>query len=155
MVEIRTPADVKDGTLFVTEASNKVGNGAVIESTYVTPVLVCKNQGKTPAWILERSIRCQVWDGNTELPDSPNFNPGMPFETNKYIRPVSVGAEDSHIFTCKAAGRLKKPSDCIFIYGKVRYRDIFGKKRETVFGWKFYRTSDLLPIESDAFHRTT
>jgi hypothetical protein len=118
-----------DGKVHVLQGSGSGG-----ETTALYAVLVCKNEGNSPAWIDEKRVKFEIVNS---LPHKPNL------ESAEFIKagpiPIGTGRALTHTdalqFQPVAAGRQQDERMAV-IYGIVRYRDIFGKHRETTFGYR-------------------
>jgi hypothetical protein len=93
--------------------------------------LVCKNQGKTPAWIMRKRIIFRAFESVPTLPDY-TWNNNEDFDTHG-PEPIGVGGESSEDTTLRCEGRLD--SKYLIVYGFVKYRDVFSPDRETRFGY--------------------
>ncbi len=102
-----------------------------VKTWNVTIHLICKNEGRTPAWILERRIGILPV---TPVPDKPPLGEAKVIETE----PVTLLAGGPSFDTCETV-ESDKPiglENGRVIYGAVKYRDIYGRVRETTFGYR-------------------
>lgn len=143
MAEVRHDADKwADRKPHVLE-----GDGTDGESTAIYAVLVCTNAGKSPAWIEQTVAKFQMV---TTLPSEPNF------ESAQYIQgsttPLGMAEGGALPHTQKipwvpiAKGHQQLQQTAV-IYGRIVYRDIFGKKRITTFGYKVRPPAQLERLE--------
>lgn len=105
------------------------GDGLKYETTKVDMRLTYTNVGKTPAWITEKSIRFALVD---TTPDPPDFDSITPFQSRPQWLQTSYSEErdlEHEGYQLQHAGNLR------IIYGRIKYRDIFGKERMTTFGY--------------------
>jgi hypothetical protein len=148
-VELRSPEPSDPQIKLLQLVSEKTYSDS-LTVTFVRPIVIAKNQGKTPAWIFE----CKIW---SDFIDFRNF-PGKPSFAQKRdsldngIMPVAAGSEVSlpvilPITSKREAGHI------IRLYGFVRYTDIFGRRRKTEFGWGVWADTVLAPIDSPDFHK--
>jgi hypothetical protein len=106
--------------------------------------LICKNDGRTPAWILEKNIGCAIVE---TLPEKPNFD-FDPFLSHFSLgpEPVTVGGETKLRATVECEGRLGSGKTLI-VFGYVSYRDAFHPSRVSRFGYRIDvdNTLDRIP----------
>lgn len=105
------------------------------DKTAVDLDLVCRNDGRTPAWITEARVRVGIGES---LPPIPIFDPIKKGDWSE-LRPIplTVSGEWKCKADCWCEGRLGF-GKAIFIYGFVKYRDAFRTDRETRFGYSAY-----------------
>jgi len=100
------------------------GSGTDGETTTVDVCLVCKNDGKTPAWITERKLWLKIFDeAPSARPDTttpPSFTLGGP-------ESLSVGEVSKVDAQLTCSGRRPQVGGALVMYGVVKYRDVFGK----------------------------
>ncbi len=115
-------------TPLIMEGSSVVGE---VHSTHTTFAmrLVCRNQGRTPAWITEKRI--------IALADLIQIER----ET------LAPGKESTRRENVSSPGHVDNTEKLAAIYGIVRYQDIFGEQRHTTFGYYVKRAHDpeLIP----------
>lgn len=133
MADIAWAADVphapKPTTLRVCSSSGTEG-----KKFSIFVCLVCKNDGKTPAWITERS----AWLGLFyNLPTTPDTKQPIAF-TYSDLQPLSVGQSSTvqNEPTCKG-DYPEVGGPALVIYGVVKYRDAFGS-HETWYGYAIH-----------------
>ncbi|MHB8501419.1 MAG: hypothetical protein ACYDCG_19815 [Candidatus Acidiferrales bacterium] len=100
-------------------------------NTTFTARIICKNDGKTPAWITEKHACIDIVDSVPEIPDW-----GRPKPIQIEPEPLSVGETGrpkDESLTCK---RAREQGKMLILYGIVKYRDPFGDNRCTSFGYK-------------------
>jgi len=119
--------------------------GNVSTSTAVYIQLVCKNEGNSPAWIEEKRMKFAIF---SVLPDKP------PLESADIIQvgpePLGIGKTDEPVTRQDAmpiAEGQAEDRQLSVIYGIVRYRDIFGKRRSTTFGYHITSSLELKRLE--------
>jgi hypothetical protein len=100
------------------------------ESTTFGARIVCRNDGKVPAWITEKRACLDIVEA---LPDKPDWSRTTPVQLT--LEPISVGqtSKQDETLTCKRGRALGK---MVILYGVVTYRDPFGHNRTTTFGYK-------------------
>jgi len=103
--------------------------------------LHCTNDGRSPAWVKEKSARMIIVK-HEEIPPIPELTEEDIID--KGYDPVGPG-KDAIPFTWDATGTGKHSTrTATIIYGVVRYADIFRENRET---WFCYQ------LVGDAAHR--
>jgi hypothetical protein len=112
--------------------------------------LFIHNGGNTPAWLVAKRIGFTILD---EMPKLPNFDK-LPPEDSLGGVPLSRGEKKNSIMwlSCDAVYSRKKAA---FIYGYVKYTDIFGDIRTTSFGFAVNGGADLKRLNVPGFNITT
>jgi hypothetical protein len=105
-----------------------ISNG--IRKISIEVCLVCQNDGRTPAWILERLIWFRVVDSLDEKPETTQPPSWVEIGTD----PVNVGASSTKKIELECEGAIRSGLAKV-IYGHVKYRDVFKPDRETWFGY--------------------
>jgi hypothetical protein len=114
-------------------------NSREITSTDVTVSIKCSNEGKSPAWITEKRVGFIIED------KWPDYEPNIAATHRIQVapEPMKVGGNSVIEYTVTSRGQINY-SNHAFIYGCVTYNDVFGKDRETRFGYQIsaddYRT---------------
>ncbi|MGA2606665.1 MAG: hypothetical protein ABSH01_04310 [Terriglobia bacterium] len=130
MVEIEHNAKKwADGEVHVLEGSGTGG-----DTTTFYAVLVCRNEGSSPGWIDEKRVKFEIV---SSLPPRPNL------ECAQFVQagPIPIGTgqalppTDILPFEPVAMGR-QEHGKLTVVYGVVKYRDIFDKRRETTFAYR-------------------
>jgi hypothetical protein len=118
--------------------------------TQVLVNLVCVNRGKSPAWIVERSIKAEISDGFYG-PDLSTVNDSE--IDRQLILLGTFGAPEIRVDRTDLPRRLHAPgapgNKYILVYGVVKYRDAFtpkGELRETWFGYYTLEGSQKDPL---------
>jgi hypothetical protein len=100
--------------------------------TGVTCRIICKNDGKTPAWITDIRIGGKIVELVEQLPSEPDI---MSTDVvSDCTEPLGVGTDTRHDHTVQFKGL--QTSNVFVIYGVVKYRDAFNTDRKTFFGYK-------------------
>jgi hypothetical protein len=123
------------------------GSGTEGESTAIYAVLVCANAGKTPAWIEETVAKFEMVKS---LPNKPNFKSAKYIERSTIPLGMAEGGALPHtqeIPWVPVAEGHQRVDEMAVIYGRVTYRDIFGKKHRTTFGYKIRPRGRLERLE--------
>lgn len=94
----------------------------------------CVNHGRTPALITEKRANLIIVPKNT-LPENPDLRATTPFDIR--VEPLAAGAESSR----KKDEHFSAPGyqgldEWMVFYGVVKYRDVFGRDRQTTFGYE-------------------
>ena len=118
-----------DGKVHILE-----GGGTGGDTTSFHAVLVCRNEGSSPGWIDEKRVKFEIV---SSLPHRPNLESAQSIQAGP--RPIGPGQGPSHMdswhFVAEAMGHQKQ-GEMTVIYGLVKYRDIFSRRRETTFGYR-------------------
>jgi hypothetical protein len=94
----------------------------------------CVNHGKTPAVITEKRASLIIIPKNS-LPENPNLAATRVFDDR--AEPLAAGKDsltkrDEHF----SAPGYRGLDDWTVLYGVVKYRDVFGRDRQTTFGYE-------------------
>lgn len=122
------------------------GSGWGGNTTSFFGVLVCRNEGKSPAWVDEKRAKFEIVDS---LPDTPRL------ESTEIIQvgpePIGIGEalprEVRSPWIPEAIGHQELGKISV-VYGVVRYRDIFDRRHETVFGYRITPSGEFVRIEN-------
>lgn len=146
-IEIQVEAGIDAERAWVmAEVKGKVhlfmGTTKGVETTAVNAVLVCTNQGKTPAWIQEKHVRLAIVT-------SPPADPTMGLEPFEMVpEPLAVGAQSTSKLNGIHCVGQKKADDgkMLILYGLVKYRDMFNRIRQTNFGYIINETGEAVRL---------
>ena len=122
----------------IVETTKMIGD-LLEHNTNLPVVCICRNQGKSPAWITNKRIKFEIVDS---IPAAPKLESTDLFQTE--LEPLAAGGDSRTKIDCNCGGRLDLPQIGI-IYGVVEYRDIFGRPRSTTFGYVVTMLNTLLP----------
>lgn len=103
----------------------------IVGNTTFTARIICKNDGKAPAWITEKHACLDIVD---VLPKTPDWGRTQSIQIEP--EPLSVGQigkPKDEALTCK---RRREIGKMVVLYGIIKYRDTFGDNRSTSFGYK-------------------
>jgi hypothetical protein len=133
MVEIQPdPEKPSNDRLQVFEGSGNSGDSTVVMNV----VLNCSNVGKTPAWIEETIAKFEMVKS---LPRTPNFESAQSIQHPTIPLGMAEGGAAPYTkkihWTPTAEGHQTIDKMAV-IYGRIVYRDIFGRRRTTTFGYK-------------------
>jgi len=126
----------------IDEANGKVeSSGAVIpdegKGVWVTVHFWATNHGKSPAWIREWRAAFSSFLFNN-IPKAPDIHGISPIARGGPLPPGVAGKKWN--WQGRASGDW--PSGNWIIYGSIRYLDIFGKCRESVFAYSLIQQID-------------
>jgi len=129
------------------------GSGTSGDSTGFYAVLICRNEGRSPAWLGERRARFEIVSG---LPPKPNLELTELIEASP--TPLGTGQALPHTerlsFPITAQGH-EELGRMNVIYGVVKYRDIFGKNRKTTFGYRLTPDRRFVRLEYAEYNKHT
>ena len=123
-------------------------NGGEGKKTGVAIRMICANEGRMPAWITYRAVHVEVANiptGQTEF---------LPSESSENYIPIAAKGRNDSPWRSFGAGHPVVGKD-VFIYGVVRYRDVFGPQRETWFGYLATDDGALVRIPQREYNRHT
>jgi len=127
------------------------GSGTEGDSTRFFAVLICRNEGRSPAWLGERRAKFEIVD---YLPPEPNLEATEIIEVSP--TPLGIGQALPHTerlsFPMTAQGH-EEPGKMNVIYGVVKYRDIFQKQRQTTFGYRLTHDRKFVRLEGDQYRK--
>lgn len=131
--------------------SSEMGVGPVVaESTMFRARIICRNDGKTPAWITEKQAGLDIVDS---VPVNPDWNRTIIIQAAP--EPISVGQvskPQDETVTCKRGRALGKLT---ILYGIVKYRDPFGDNRTTTFGYRVRDDGTLERLSNPKYNENT
>ena len=125
-------------------------DAAIRDGTVLDGMCTCRNEGKTPAWIIEKRIHLLV--GTPEsLPDDPPLELTRVFQSE----PEPLGADaqsEPRRWLAEAEGKWDDTKIAV-IYGIVKYRDVFYRSerdiRTTTFGYVWITDDGVSTIRFD------
>jgi hypothetical protein len=117
--------------LHVVENTSQVRDGTRVESTMVNVKLICRNEGRSPAWIDNVSGRVDI---NTRISDSYEEPSRDSLDSFGLMEPLGPGAKESRSLQFECSGHAKE-AEFLSVYVLVEYHDIFGVKRTTHLGY--------------------
>ncbi len=148
---------------IMAEAKFEHGGGLVRvgDETQAIVELSILNAGPTPAWIYEQWVQLKVSPEvimsrtQYQSPQFPFVGEGRFAHVNYEIHPVTQGQSP---ITWKAYIRDKGiPTEenglHVYIFGVVRYRDVFSSSRETYFGYSVKANKRLERIPNEAYNK--
>jgi hypothetical protein len=106
------------------------------KTTSVYVVLTCKNDGKSPAWIIHKRARMRIVEA---LPKEPEFGPVIEGEEfhEPWTDPINASVEKEYHFTLQCPGQLSNDGRILILYGWIKYRDIFDHRAERYTGFGY------------------
>ncbi len=119
----------------VTGTSSRPGE-ANEETTTVIVKLLCRNDGRSPAWVDKIQGYCEIVEGRLRDLSSPIGHKAEQFLT---FGPISPGNHMGKLLHLQAPGHIKS-NQLLSIFVLVEYRDIFEQKRVTTCGYTVSRT---------------
>jgi hypothetical protein len=109
----------------------EMGVGPVhTESTAFRARIICRNDGKTPAWITKKQAALDIVEAVPEAPDWSRTAIIQPAPEQLLVG--QVGKPTDETLYSKRGRALGKMT---ILYGLVSYRDPFGENRTTSFGY--------------------
>ncbi len=128
-------------------ARNESSDGTIRTGAFVN--LICRNQGKTPAWIVERHIRLEVTNSVAPKPQLQGA------EISYDPEPLPVGGPESIQNWSLIGDGWAGEGRFTLIYGVVKYRDVFSPSRETWFGYMVKSDGRLERIAHPEYNKNT
>ena len=112
----------------------------VSESTTVNVKLICRNEGRSPAWIQNVSGKVEivsvVTPGIENMPDLETLDSFGPME------PLGPGVQLDRGLQLTCPGHVGD-GEFLSVYVLIRYMDIFGRERRTSLGYSIDRSINL------------
>jgi hypothetical protein len=102
-----------------------------VETTTVIVKLLCRNDGRSPAWVDKIQGYCEIVEGRLGDLPSPIGHKADSFLT---IGPIGPGNHKWRTLHLVAPGHIKN-NQLLSIFVLVEYRDIFEQKRVTTCGY--------------------
>jgi hypothetical protein len=128
MIELQ-PVPGMGGVMDVEEVAKHIVD-VISHTTSFNVRLICKNDGRTPAWITEKRACIDVVDS---LPDTPNWDAVGIIQTEP--EPLAVGEVGEPTDKSLTCNKARDPGKITVVYGIVRYRDVFAPDRATTFAY--------------------
>jgi hypothetical protein len=126
------------------------GSGSSGDSTAFYAVLTCRNEGKSPAWIYERRAKFEIV--SAALPLKPKFDSAEFVEVEP--TPLGTGQALTHTDNLEWLAQAREhiqQGQMAVVYGIVKYRDIFGARRQTTFGYRITPSNALRRLEGEQY----
>ncbi len=100
-------------------------------------VILLKNTGRTTAWITAIGSRGKLVTSEDKLPQPPEYDMASPIPKNG--TPLAPGGfvERPFWLTSAEAAQAETGELILYLFGIVRYRDVFGEEHETRFCFQF------------------
>jgi hypothetical protein len=105
--------------------------------TVMVPITF-KNRGNSPAYVFDLAVRCQSVTDLSSLPVIPAYASDMVFQSSPRILPrkktiiAEVRLSDGQ-FTGDDWRKVREGALFLYVWGRIRYRDIFEREHETRF----------------------
>jgi len=123
-------------------------DGGEGKKTGVPVRMICRNEGRMPAWITYRAVHVEVANiptGQTKF---------LPSESSENYVPIAAKGKDELPWRSFGVGQPEVGKE-VFVYGVVKYRDVFGPERETWFGYLADDNGTLVRIPQREYNRHT
>jgi len=132
-------------------SGTEMGVGPVrTEGTGFRARIVCRNDGKAPAWITEKRACLDIVESIPESPDWTRTNLIQAAPEPLSVGQVSKPTDETLI--CKRGRALGKMT---ILYGIVKYRDPFGENRSTSFGYQVRDDGSLERLPNLEYNENT
>ena len=129
----------------------EMGVGPVqTESTGFRARIVCRNDGKTPAWITEKRAGLDILDS---IPETPDWSRTTQIQV--VPEPISVGQASKPRDETLFSKRGRALGKITILYGIVKYRDPFGANRTTSFGYQVRDDGSLERLPYPRYNENT
>jgi hypothetical protein len=142
LTELEWPEDER---LRVVIGTSKERDNPQLETTTVVVRLVCRNEGRSPAWIDKIQGYGEIMEGRLRDLASPVGHKAQPFLP---VGPIAPGKGEWRNLHVVCPGHLKN-AQLLSLFVLVEYRDIFEKTRITTCGYTvsgtFLDRQDTLP----------
>lgn len=129
---------------------SEMGVGPVMtESTGFFARITCRNDGKTPAWIIKKQVGLDIVEA---VPETPDWN------RTKIIQevPEQLLVEQSKVTDeTLYSKRGRTPGKMTILYGLVTYRDSFGENKTTSFGYYVRDDGSLERLPNPKYNENT
>src|SRR5258708_9654452 len=124
-----------EGTLLRVVNGAYTGEDGPVFDITANLKLICKNEGRSPAWIDHVYARMDIVSAGSDIKDYDRKQCG----NHRLIGPIGASGEDSRSLQLVCDGRFKE-GDFLSIYVILEYHDIFETPRKTTRGYSL--TSD-------------
>lgn len=109
---------------------SKEGDGPIVSSITANLKLICRNEGKSPAWVDKIYGRMDVVSTRAEIKKYDRQECG----NLGLMEAIPAGGERAHSFRLEGDGRLENGA-FLSVYVIIDYHDVFGHPRETTIGY--------------------
>lgn len=131
--------------LHVVQSASKGEAEGTVERVTANVKLICRNEGRSPAWIDNLYGRLEILPtGSTS--GGPKGSDGQNFGS---IGPLGVGKERSRDLDLTCLGSIKR-GEFLSAYIVIEYHDIYGFNRETFLGYKIDPSSGGIHRQNDS-----
>ena len=118
-----------------------------------SPIMWVQNWGQTPAYDVSSSVGCRVcrWPVIEDLTES--FDDLEQSPRDGVLAPTQITTLYAHFeveLSKQEFGEISDGDSCLLVFGRIEYRDVFGKRHTTLF-CHYYR-GDHLTEETARFH---
>ncbi len=108
-----------------------------------------KNTGGTPARLIEYSVIYMYIDRLDNIPQEPDYGKIMSFDGLLLVKEDSIGGftflKSNPLPTKAQVMAIHRKEAFVYAYGFVSYRDVYGRKHETRFGYLYFSPLGLDP----------
>lgn len=101
----------------------------IVYITHARIKLVCKNDGRSPAWIDSIRARMEIAESKVELANDGKF------QSYGILPPTGVGIEKFTSLDLECPGAMNDPKSVLFIWVLIEYHDAFGTPGTTSLGY--------------------
>lgn len=135
--------------------ANKIAERAWVVPNIITPSLpgnekdmphgfqvICRieNNGRTPAWLTATGSRGQVIKAGAQLSPEPTYTWAGPFPPDGTVLPPKGCIEQGIPLEASVLPFIEAGTHVFYIYGAIKYRDIYKQKHETKYCFVFKTT---------------
>lgn len=101
--------------------------------------VICRieNKGRTPAWLTATGSRGQFLKAGTPLSPEPTYTWAGPFPPEGTVLPPKGCIEQGISLEASALPSIEAGTTAFYMYGAIKYRDIYGEKHETKYCFVF------------------
>jgi hypothetical protein len=96
-----------------------------------------ENRGRTPAWLTALGSRGQLVKLSGALPQKPEYTWASPFPPEGTVLPPDGHIEQGFPLKAGDLSHIEAGTSVLYVYGAVKYRDIYGDKHETKYCFVF------------------
>ena len=95
------------------------------------------NNGRTPAWVTELGSGGKIVKGGEELPENPPYTIAGPFPRDGTVLTPNGRIARGLTLSEAQMAQLDRGQGILYVFGIVKYKDIFGGKHQTRYCYRF------------------
>jgi hypothetical protein len=129
-------AKISERAWIVPEVAPPIQDGGMISKNFQV-VFSVVNKGRTPAWVTAIGSKGQLTTPKKGLSEKPEYDWAKPFPAEGTVMPPEGRIEQGFPLTVTELNDINGGVSTLYVFGAVKYRDIYGDKHETQYCYVF------------------